>query len=445
MRAALLVSFSLLFVVVSSGCPGDGPNESTGEGEGEGEGEGPVVELGCDGDDACDDGLVCDLDSGDCIAGFDCSVNPGICDFCGDSEVDCTFGSADAFCDVDHGSVCRRTKGACAVCSDDSECGDSAAGLASVCDDGFCAPGCGPCADGFTCLDGGCAPLPGTTTSGTCDGTVQCGGDDDCPTGLSCSLGVCLKLCAADVDCPTGRICQDTGPTRNTCVQGCPFGTRVEQDGVPKICHGDGRFGDPCTVVGSTDGCPPSTECLADGSCDLAGCQSDRECPLARTYCDEASAACVPGCNDNADCGAFELCDVVAHICEPQGCRSKNTSCNAGEFCCGAELYADSGTCPAPVVDGACFQANDPFCRTCAEDADCGDINAFGFSSYCYELKRTDPDTEQEVSLGKFCSVGCRTNDDCPRGIRCYNDLPTPTEGEVTSGCIEAVCAGFAD
>lgn len=447
MRAVFLSSL-LCVVVAAVGCPapdGEGEGEGT-EGEGEGEGGGTDVEVGCDADDACDDGLYCDIPSGKCLAGFDCSVNTTICDFCGDSDVDCGFGAVDAFCDVDHGNVCRRTKGACAVCTDSSECAEGDTGLPSVCDGGFCAPGCGPCDVGFGCIDGGCAPLPNTTTSGTCDGVAACTADADCPDGETCSdAGVCLQLCEADVDCATGLICQADGPTRNTCVQGCPFGTRVEQDGVPKICHGDGRFGDVCTAVGSTVGCPPSTECTQGGACDLAGCQSDAECPLARTYCDVESAACVNGCNDVADCGAFELCNLDTHSCEAQGCRSKNTSCNTGEFCCGQELFSDDTTCPAPVVDGECFQANDPFCRTCAEDADCADITSFGFSSYCYELKREDPATGEEVSLGKFCSVGCRTNDDCPRGIRCYTDLPTPTEGEVTSGCIEATCAGFAD
>ncbi|HEY1098580.1 MAG TPA: hypothetical protein VGF99_06615, partial [Myxococcota bacterium] len=380
MRAApLLVS---LFVVVTTllvGCPdvaGEGGGDATGEGEGEGGGGGTDVELGCDGDDACDDGLVCDLDSGDCVAGFDCSVNPGICDFCGDADVDCGpgFGSADAFCDVDGGNVCRRTKGPCAVCSVDSECAEGPTGLASVCSDGFCAPGCGPCGTGFACVDGGCAPLPDTTTTGTCEGAALCSDDDDCADGLRCSSGVCLKLCEADVDCPIGRVCQEDGPTASTCVQGCPYESTVLQDGVQLICHRDGRYGTPCTTPGSTDGCPPSMECTASGACDLAGCQDDSECPLARTYCDVATAACLDGCNDDSDCGAFELCDVAAHVCEPQGCRSKNTSCNTGEVCCGKELYEDDSTCPARAADGDCFFAQDPFWRTGDDDDDCADI-----------------------------------------------------------------------
>lgn len=443
-RCAFLVFvvFVVGVVVMGSACPAeDAGGLAVDGGDGSGEETGNV-DLGCDADDACDAGLVCDLATATCVSGFDCSVNTTICGFCGNPDVDCGFGAAPAFCDEDAG-VCRRSKGACAVCSNDDECGVGDSGLPSLCIDGFCAPGCGPCADGFVCRDGGCAPLPGTTDSDTCDGAILCGDGTACPDGLRCSdLGVCLKLCGGDVDCTVGTICQADGPARNTCVAACPFGAEVVQDGVPQICHGDGRFGDICTTPGSSVGCPPSTECTASGACNLAGCQNDAECPLPRTFCDLDSAACVVGCNDGGDCGAFENC--VDNQCRPQGCRGKNTSCNSGEFCCGQELFDDASTCPAPAAEGQCFVAPDPFCRTCDDDDGCSDIDSFGFASHCFELTRQDQATGDDVSLGKFCSVGCRSNDDCPRGIRCITDLPTP-DGGTTQGCLESLCAGFTD
>jgi hypothetical protein len=437
LRSPAIASLALV-VVALAGCPGDGADGA--EGEGEGEGGGVVVDAGCDADDACGAGLVCDLATSTCVAGFDCSVNTTICGFCGSPDVDCGFGEAPAFCDEDAG-VCRRVKGACAPCSADDECGEGPTGLPSVCSGGFCAPGCGPCADGFTCTDGGCVPLPGTTTTGTCDGAILCGDGTPCPDGTVCGdFGVCLSLCASDVDCALGDICQDEGPARNTCVTGCSFGQRVNVDGEDQICHGDGRFGPLCPTPGETTGCPPSTECTASGACDLAGCQSDAECPLPRTYCDVASATCVTGCNDGGDCNAFELCED--NVCVAQGCRSKDSSCNLGEFCCGQEFYADASTCPAPVQDGACFLAPEPWCQTCEDDDDCRDGERFGFSAHCFELTRQNPETGQDESLGKFCSTGCRDNDDCPRGIPCVRDLPTP-DGGTTQGCMDARCAGF--
>ncbi|MDP2344340.1 MAG: hypothetical protein Q8O67_25500 [Deltaproteobacteria bacterium] len=424
------------FVVVVAAC--EGPLEVEGEGEeGEGEGGNQSVDVGCDGDDACDDGLVCDLATGDCAPGFDCSVNTTICGFCGTPDVDCGFGSAASFCDVDHGGVCRRTKGACAPCAVDAECGVAESGLDSRCLDGFCAPGCGACPEGFGCTEGGCVPV---AAAGTCEGAILCGGDVVCPDGLTCSeLGVCLALCGSDVDCALGDICVDAGPLAGTCVQGCPIGQLVNQDGVEKICHGDGRFGDPCVTPGQQGSCASGTECRSDGACELAGCQSDAECPLPRTYCDVVTATCLNGCNGVDDCAAFELC--TDNQCEAQGCRGKDSSCNIGEFCCGEELFADATTCP--VDDGLCFFAPDPFCRTCAEDADCADITSFDQASFCYELTRQNPQTGADESLGKFCSTGCRDNDDCPRGVRCQLELPTSEEGVTTQGCLDVACAGF--
>lgn len=433
--------FSALVVLLCAACEGGNVGVAAGEGEGESGGT-QSVDVGCDGDDGCDDGLVCDLGTGDCAAGFDCSVNTTICGFCGSPDVDCGFGAAPAFCDVDHGGVCRRTKGACSACSLDSECGVGATGLDSRCADGFCAPGCGSCPEGFQCADGGCVPV---ASAGTCDGAPACGGDVLCPDGLLCSaLGVCLHLCGSDVECALGDVCVDAGAAAGTCVQGCPIGQYVTQDGVEQVCHGDGRFGDPCSTPGQQGNCENGTECRSDGACELAGCQSDAECPLPRTYCDPASATCLNGCNDGTDCAAFELC--VDNQCRAQGCRGKDTSCNVGEFCCGTELFTDPTTCPTggsgDVADGACFLARDPFCRVCTQDEDCADIAAFGQDSFCYELTRQNPETGADESLGHFCSTGCRDNNDCPRGIRCQLDLPTSGDATV-QGCLDLACVGF--
>ena len=213
------------------------------------------------------------------------------------------------------------------------------------------------------------------------------------------------------------------------------------QDGQNLICHGDGRFGVPCETAGSTDGCPNGTECRDDGACARAGCNDDDDCPLARTYCDTTTRACLDGCNDAADCAAFEVCGDD-NQCHQQGCRSKDTSCDLGEFCCGKELFSDVADCPADTNEGACFLAGEPFCRACDDDDDCADNAAFGFDAFCYELTRQNPDTGEDESLGKFCSTGCRTNDDCPRAIPCVTTLPTP-DGGTTQGCMSQVCTGL--
>jgi hypothetical protein len=111
-------------------------------------------------------------------------------------------------------------------------------------------------------------------------------------------------------------------------------------------------------------------------------------------------------------------------------------SCNLGEWCCGAEAFSDAATCPAGVADGACFLTPEPWCRTCETNDDCADV--VPGPSNCYELKNGAGD-----SIGKFCSVGCSTNADCPRGLQCHTDLPTDQDGVTISGCIDTLCAAI--
>jgi hypothetical protein len=437
------VSLPLVVVWVAAsfviGCPGPGGGEGEGEGnEGEGEGDGPPtpVDLGCTLDEECGSGLVCDRDSGDCVAGLDCSANPGACEFCGDPTIipplECGFDEGPAYCDADAG-VCRRQRLACEPCSEDAQCADSAAGLASVCADGFCATGCGACPVGFVCQEGGCIPAGG---SERCDGAIACRDGTSCPDGQQCTaLGVCLEVCSTDADCALGTVCEtQPGPTQGQCRAGCdPVGdTRIE-DGVEKVCHADGHFREYCP----TAPCPTGTECDGDGICQRTGCIDDTDCPLIRTYCDVGQGVCVDGCNDPSDCGAFEECNFTDGVgaCVAQGCRGKDLSCELGQWCCGAEAFDNPSSCPATVEEGQCFYAPDPWCRACESDEDCANIDEFGQASYCYELQDAEG-----ASLGKFCSVGCNSNADCPRGVDCILDLPTPTEGVTTQGCMDSLC-----
>lgn len=438
--SVVVVSACLALAGVLAGCTpaGGGPDDTPDGGPGSGGGTGGTVDVGCAADEECGSGEICDLATGDCVPGLDCTQNASLCNFCGDPAADCGFGLAPAYCS--DAGVCRRAQLACGACSDDSQCAESNSGLPSRCIDGFCAPGCGACPPGFRCDAGGCVPVGGP---GQCEGAITCRDGESCPDGQTCSgLGVCLALCDADADCPAGQICEtEPGPRQQQCVAGCPLGERVNQNGSDVVCHADGRFGPPCPTEGSATGCPGGTECDAAGVCQRAGCQSDDECPLPRTFCDLGTAACVDGCNSVDDCGAFELCE--GGQCRPQGCRGKELSCNLGEWCCGKEAFSDASTCPTGVADGQCFLAPDPWCRPCADNDDCAGIAegpyAGGLPSFCYELTQTDENGQQQ-SLGKFCSVGCTTNADCPRGLDCVDGLPTDEQGVTTSGCLDTLC-----
>jgi hypothetical protein len=427
-------------VGLSLGCSGvaDGQNGgANGEGEGEG-GPATPVPLACQLDEDCGAGLVCDQTTGDCVGGQDCSQNPDICAFCGDltlvPPLECGFSTGPAFCDQG-AAVCRRQRLTCQPCDDSAQCADGPTGLASLCTEGFCAAGCGACPLGFACDGGGCVPVGGIELCAT---SIDCRDGAACPVGERCTdLGVCLPVCQDDSECPLGEVCEDTpGPQQGSCVDGCPTGDARTENGVENVCHADGHYRERCP----TAPCVAGTECDPSGVCQRTGCVDDNDCDLMRTVCDIAQGICVDGCNDAGDCGAFEDCDVVDGVgtCVPQGCQGKDLSCSLGQWCCGAEAFADAADCPSSVADGQCFVAPDPWCRSCVGDDDCADIERLGYASSCYELQDGEGN-----SLGKFCSVGCDSNADCPRGVDCVLDLPT-ADGATTHGCLDALCPAIA-
>ncbi|MEW5853839.1 MAG: hypothetical protein AB2A00_34000 [Myxococcota bacterium] len=394
----------------------------------------------CAGDGGCSTGVTCDP------AGFVC----GECDVGGSQ--DCGFPSQPAYCDPS-ARVCRRLLSSCGPCTADEQCGENPnLGLPNKCIDygsgqKYCGIACNSpagCSQGFVCENGGCKVAPEV---GSCIGAVPCTHSSQCPDGTYCTTyideetnprqGVCLAFCLYDEDCPAGKICSlDPSPTYGQCINGCAPGATV---GTDRICHEWGRYGAMCPA----QACPAGYECsnATEGYCKQAGCDDDTECPLARTICDVPTRTCVPGCHTEEQCGAFEICDNGE--CRDQGCRGKELSCNVGQFCCGQELYAAGGeACPSGIATGDCFNLQDPFCRTCEDDDGCSDINRFNQASHCYEMQRSNADGGTET-IGKFCSVGCRTADDCPRGFRCQ-DLPAGQNGETVKGCLEAICAGFA-
>ena len=431
----------LVSVLALAACPDDESKQNTDGGSsnsGTG-GNATQLEIGCGGDQECAAGEICEIASGNCVAGLDCSQNGGICSFCDDDTTGCGFVGA-AYCATDAG-VCRRTGATCDACNEDSECGTASNGLPNRCVAGFCAEGCGACPAGFRCEQGGCVPVE---SAGSCESAILCREGESCPDGQRCSdLGVCLSICDNDSECPPGKICSvDPGPLLGQCLNGCPFGDSIMSNGETRICHANGRYGTPCTTPESTEGCPTGTVCETNGACGLQGCQTDSDCPLVRTYCDVSTGECREGCNDPSDCGAFELCEDS--VCVAQGCRGKEQSCNLGEWCCGKETFSDAATCPTGVADGNCFVSPEPWCRPCNDNNDCADIQLFGFTSYCFELNRED-DQGNSVSLGKYCSVGCESNADCPRGLQCVLDLPTDQEGVTTQGCLGPICQPLSE
>ncbi len=429
---------------------------------------GPVEDNSCVFDTDCGVAEVCDDATQLCITGLDCSLNATICGFCVSGDQDCGFDPAPAYCDANAG-VCRRVHSSCMPCVRDSQCTTADAYYDNHCvsypDGNYCGVDCAhgqACPRGFSCTEGICLL---EEVVGTCTDAPSCNSENEtevCPTGTYCTTrdfpgrqGVCLNTCLTDDDCTRPQICRsDPGPRYGTCIDGCsPAGTVMGSG----VCHEDGRAGAYCATdsdclgivgIGGFECHDNSGHCdgrTCQGWCEQGGCDDSSECPLPRSYCDQASRTCLDGCAVDGDCGAFELCDTDTHSCHTQPCRGKDLSCGLEQWCCGTELYDNSAEpehrdCPADVEFGACFQMSDPYCRTCEDNDDCLDIHNFGYDSFCYELTKED-DQGNEISLGKYCSVGCETNMDCPRGIACIQELPDPNdENNTLKGCLDARC-----
>ncbi|MFH1811370.1 MAG: hypothetical protein ABIJ09_21700 [Pseudomonadota bacterium] len=427
---------------------------------------GPIDPPRCDYDTDCSVGEICDDASQLCVTGLDCSQNATVCGFCESGAQDCGFGDRPAYCDANDG-VCRRVHTSCQPCTSAAQCTTSDAFYDNHCitygDGKFCAVDCAhgqTCPRGFSC-DGTACTLE--SLLGRCSDAPTCTADtegDVCPTSTYCTtrafpgrVGVCLGTCLSDDDCVLPKICRtDPGPRYGTCIDGCaPAGTEVGS----QVCHETGHAGAYCTQdseclaitgLGGFECHDTSGHCdgrSCSGWCVQGGCDSSAECPLPRTYCELPARECRDGCGIDLDCGAFEICDPVAHTCNKQPCRGKDLSCNLEQWCCGKELYDASSApehmaCPSDVGAGECFDMRDPYCRTCEDNDDCTNIQKFGYASYCFELK-TEDDQGNEISLGKYCSVGCESNADCPRGISCIQELPDPDGGTI-KGCIDARC-----
>ena len=310
------------------------------------------------------------------------------------------------------------------------------------------------------------------------DKTISCSDDSDCPSGDTCSDGVCTTPgagidCTDAADCPDGFTCAEGGCVStdgdedgdgvadedDNCVR-TPNPAQVDSDG-------DG-IGDACEEI-DLPGCDSSGECLIDEVCGGGVCQviectpaqeaelcpadavcvgticrfappcgGDPECAATLGMCVEGR--CAPGCDTNSECGGRRTtacvdstcvfacstdaqCDdnesCIDSFCLPNECSGTGTEgCPDGERCDGegrCEPYTSCGD------DGDC--ASDEFCQdgiceeavSCISDLNCGD--------------------------GQICEQGfCRPAADCSGAADCDAD-----ESCVGGLCVPFLCRGQAD
>jgi hypothetical protein len=232
--------------------------------------------------------------------------------------------------------------GACAdpdLCVDatvqDGECGLNNRGqYQRVCRDGQFSDW-GACADPDACLDGArdtraCGPNGRGEEVRRCDrgqwsSWGACGDADTCTDGEQD-----IEACGINDRGRRSRTCNG-GRWGNWNACDDPDACR-DGDLVERVCEGNGRSTRTCDR-GQWGVCVPP-DC--------------RQVPCAGlNYCDRGTGLCHPGCENSAQCGPGQVCEVAAHTC----------ICDDGWHVCG-------GTCSANHSVQSCGDR----CEPCAED-----------------------------------------------------------------------------
>lgn len=368
----------------------------------------------------------------------------------------------------------------------ETDAGDPCGGCPDgrVCVDGAChltCTGVGPCSDDPTlcerCIDGLCQPAEPSCTGGSecrdafCDPmTDGCRNVDTCPTGMACSVDVCVPAaCTGDVDCEDilggcGYVCTSSVCTPRD-MPVCPVLAATCEVIDPCTCLPTGEL-DP--ELCGLDVCDPVTslcvECVESSDCsDAAGgrlcdtrvnrcvaCIHDTDCGVGQV-CDSATGSCVE-CVDSGDCrGATPVCDVLAHECvsclDDDDCPRR---CDVGRRVCVGCLGDDDCDSAAPICDRTTLA-----CRTCRDatgDCGIGEMCMAGrcvprgctFGSDCPAFSCAGP-ASCIPSGGGACTYAGLDNTRCNDGIPCTQDICDPSTAVDGTGCIHLAIAGACD
>lgn len=228
----------------------------------------------------------------------------------------------------------------------------------------------------------------------------RCSGDQDCPSGLSCSAGVCIDIIdpqadmsSSDMPGPDMKVPDMEPPKMCVNTSECPGGGGpVEDRGqcLAYVCDGGqcvpGQLmGEPCSPWQQSSGC----------NCAPIRCEQESQC---QGYaCDDG--VCGP-CSNNRDCDSG-FCGADGQCQPQQGCRS-DEDCPANETC------SPQGVCvsrPECVVD---------------PDCDAQEICLNGKCTYSPECQADNDCRAGYECIGDRCFEKlCRGPEDCPDGLLC--------------------------
>jgi|GEM_PF-2405125 len=336
---------------------------------------------------ACNDGFVCEEDSGSCALEVVAGAALGA-----PCEVDANCASGVCAEAWEDGAFTGWADGMCVA-----PCGSASCGDASVCAvlDGtaWCVPACAEatCRDGYACSEavGGC--LPDCRLGWVCGDGLIC--DDETGACAVGSSGAAFgEPCVVDVDCASG-ICiaelddegASTGWVDGVCSEGCAAGA----------CASGGA----CVRLDALLLC-------------VAACGDGQACGEG-LVCNGVAGACLPDCRLGWACGDGLACDA-----ETGSCALETTAEAALGAPCEADQNCASGVCAVPYDGGAVTGWSDGMCVAPCGSASCGD------ASVCAVLDGT-----------AWCVPGCDATAACRAGYVCEPNL---------AGCLPDCRLGWA-
>jgi hypothetical protein len=171
--------------------------------------------------------------------------------------------------------------------------------------------------------------------------------------GVGCSAGTTNCECAPGNVCYPGLVC-----VAGFCLMGNGDGETGNEtnDGDADAGDGDGDNGcdngqefcggkcvDPQTHPLHCGGC--DMPCTSEEQCHEGSCATDcSELPCeGLTWCDPDTSLCLPGCSDDFQCGANEICDLSTHEC----------ICAFGYQLCGDECIFEGDPCEDNCGNGS--------------------------------------------------------------------------------------------
>lgn len=178
---------------------------------------------------------------------------------------------------------------------------------------------------------------------------------------------------------------------------------------------------DPTYCQNNTE-CSGTSRCVL-GTCIAVECATTYDCPLEHVC---AESNCVSGCSEDKDCLAGRSC--IEGYCTEYGCRDTQLDCRIGERCiegectllepipCSACTYADwlkeqdlASECMIQSFDVS-IACNWRLDQGCPEDMSCYPADGEGL-------------VEEGVCIQSYTLSVCVSDDDCPRGFYCSEDI----------------------